>query len=196
MEIKTKKELKEILAYEKELNIGHLSKKDMLLYKIKGHPYSKTWKYIRLLRIAGYYNSNRKKNKLKYIGYLIACRRKNILGRKLGIELGECSFDKGLILYHTVGTVVNAESRIGKNCKLHGNNCIGNSGLDKKCPVLGDNIRVGVGAKIIGDVRIADGITVAAGAVVVDSFTEPGIVVGGGSRQKNQVMACTCFYPV
>lgn len=125
-----------------------------------------------------------KENLYYYLRFVFASRRKNILGRKLGIEIGENSFDKGLIIYHTFGTVVNSESVVGKNCKLHGNNCIGNSGLDTKCPVLGDNIRVGVGAKIIGDVTLADNITVAAGAVVVTSFLEPGITVGGGVPAK------------
>lgn len=38
---------------------------------------------------------------------------------------------------------------------------------------------IGVGAKLIGDIVIADDIVVGAGAVVVSSFTEPGITIGG-----------------
>ena len=184
--IESREELHEYLKYEKDLNLGHISKKDRILYVLRSHPYAMVWKYIKALRISGYYYSKRKENLYYYLRFVFASRRKNILGRKLGIEIGENSFDKGLIIYHTFGTVVNSESVVGKNCKLHGNNCIGNSGLDTKCPVLGDNIRVGVGAKIIGDVTLADNITVAAGAVVVTSFLEPGITVGGTS-QKNQI---------
>lgn len=38
---------------------------------------------------------------------------------------------------------------------------------------------IGVGAKLIGDIVIADDIVIGAGAVVVSSFTERGITIGG-----------------
>lgn len=180
----SKKELKELLRYEKELNLGNLGKYQVLLAVLKNHPRYVNWKYIRLLRLTGYYFTKRKKNIIYTILYFIYCRRKNNLGRKLGIEMNEKSFGKGLIIYHTFGTVVNGDSQIGENCKLHGNNCIGNSGYSKDCPKLGNNIRLGVGAKVIGNVELADDITVAAGAVVVHSFLEKGITIGGVPAKK------------
>ena len=57
---------------------------------------------------------------------------------------------------------------------------MGNAGPHNlACPDLGDNIRIGVGAKIIGGVKIANNVTIAAGAVVVNSFEEEGITIGG-----------------
>ena len=80
---------------------------------------------------------------------------------------------------------MNGNAKIGKNCKLHGSNCIGNKGPDSLgCPTIGDNVRIGVGAKIIGEIKIADNITVAAGAVVVDSFEEEAITIGGVPARK------------
>ena len=68
---------------------------------------------------------------------------------------------------------------------MHGNNCIGNAGPhDLRCPIIGDNVMVGVGAKIIGNVNIADGIKIAAGAVVVHSFDEPNITNAGVPAKK------------
>ena len=81
-----------------------------------------------------------------------------------------------LTIYHAGNIVINGDVKAGKNCKLHGSNCIGNNGKEFKCPVLGDNVRLGVGAKVIGDVTIADNITIASGSVVVNSFLEPGIL--------------------
>ena len=43
---------------------------------------------------------------------------------------------------------------------------------------------VGAGAKIIGNVKIADNIKIAAGAVVVNSFMEPGITIAGIPARK------------
>lgn len=64
-------------------------------------------------------------------------------------------------------------------CTLHGDNCIGNNGKTNACPIIGNNVDIGVGAKLIGDIVIADDIVIGAGAVVVSSFTEPGITIGG-----------------
>lgn len=175
----TKKELHDTLKYEREINLGHLGFYQIFLAAIKSHPRYVNWKYIRLLRYSGYYYERRNRNLLYTMLYFFYCRRKNKLGRKLGIEINEKSFKKGLEIYHTYCVVVNGDSRIGENCKLHGNNCIGNDGYTKECPKIGNNVRIGVGAKIIGDVEIADDITVAAGAVVVTSFLEPGITIGG-----------------
>ncbi len=82
-------------------------------------------------------------------------------------------------IHHSGNIVVNGKSRIGKNCQLHGSNCIGNDGKTLDAPVIGNNVEVGVGAKIIGGIRIADNIKIGAGAIVVTSFTEPGITIGG-----------------
>ena len=68
---------------------------------------------------------------------------------------------------------------MGKNCILHGNNCIGNSGLSSECPRIGDNVRLGFGATVIGNVEIANNVTVAAGAVVVNSCLQENAVLAG-----------------
>lgn len=68
---------------------------------------------------------------------------------------------------------------MGKNCIFHGDNCIGNNGKNSECPRLGNNVRLGVGAKVIGGIRIADNVTIAAGAVVVDSCLIENAVLAG-----------------
>ena len=59
------------------------------------------------------------------------------------------------------------------------------NGKDNLCPVLGKRVDVGIGAKIIGNVTIADDIKIGANAVVTKSFLEPGItLVGIPARKK------------
>ena len=77
------------------------------------------------------------------------------------------------------GIVVNSSVRAGENCILHGGNCIGNKGSVNVNPVLGDNVDIGFGAVIIGNIEIADNITVGANAVVNKSFMESGITIAG-----------------
>ena len=184
--INNKKELQEILAYEKQLYWGNdkESKYQYLLAFLKDHPNYEVWKYNKLLRKAGYYYYIRKKNIINALLYFWFCRKKNQLGRKLGIELNERTFAKGLLIYHTQGIVVNGLAVVGENCHLHGNNCIGTDGKTSDCPVIGNNVTLGVGAKVLGNVTIADDIRIGAGAVVLKSFYEPGITIGGIPARK------------
>lgn len=179
LEIRNRKELNDIIQYEKNLNFSHLGKYQCLLAILKSHPRYINWKYIKLLRIAGYYYYKRNVNIFYSLIYFWKCRKKNKLGRKLGIEMNEKNIGKGVEIYHTFGIVVNGDSEIGENCKFHGNNCIGNNGKNSKCPKIGNNVRFGVGSKVIGDVEIADDVVIAAGSVVVNSILESGVTVAG-----------------
>ena len=173
--ILTKKDLKDYLSKEREF---YLPKKTALEWILTSDNRYKIYKYVRLLRITEYHYNN-KKNILHKLLYALYRRKKNIAGRKLGIEIWENSFARGLQIAHSGNIVVNGHSRIGKNCILHGSNCIGNNGKTSPSPILGNNVRVGVGAKIIGGVELADNVTVAAGAVVVKSCLTKGAVLAG-----------------
>lgn len=113
---------------------------------------------------------------LKYAYY---SWRVNILSQRLGIDIWHSSFGKGLLIYHSQGIVVNSLARIGKNCRLHGNNCIGNDGIHDGCPVIGDNCELGVGAIVIGNIRLGNNVLIAANAVVNKSFSEDNILLAG-----------------
>lgn len=140
------------------------------------HEYS-IWKYLILLRKEEYYA-----DKSSIIGNILSTFyriRKNYLGEKLGFTIHKRVFGPGLRIWHYGNIVVNAYSRVGKNCTLHGNNCIGNNGSNNKSPRIGDNVDIGFGAIIIGDVDIASNIIIGAGAVVNKSFTEEYVVIAG-----------------
>lgn len=173
--ITEKKQLHECLKVEKEL---YLPKRVRLERILTSDNQYKLYQFVRLLRLTEYHYNNRKKGLHKVL-YGIYRNRKNVLGRKLGVEMWENSFDQGLQIYHAGNIVINGGARIGKNCKLHGSNCIGNDGKSTAAPVIGNNVRIGVGAKIIGEVCLADDIIVAAGAVVVHSCMIPGAVLAG-----------------
>lgn len=140
------------------------------------HEYS-IWKYMLLLRKEEYYaNLDSKFMTLVSIYFRI---RKNFLGEKLGFTIHKNVFGPGLRIWHYGNIVVNAYARVGKNCTLHGDNCIGNNGFGGKSPRIGDNVDIGVGAKIIGDIDIASNIIIGAGAVVTKSFTDEFVVIAG-----------------
>jgi len=105
-------------------------------------------------------------------------RKKNILGTKLGIEITPGFVGEGLKICHQ-SVIINGY--VGENCTFHGHNVIGNkrSGATYEVPKLGSGVDVGVGAIVIGDVKIADNCIIGAGAVVTKSFLEPGTIIAG-----------------
>ena len=110
----------------------------------------------------------------------------------LGMSIPVNTFGKGLMIYHCQGIVVHKDARCGDNCKLHGMNCIGNNGRGSgkdNCPVIGNGLDLGVGAKIIGNVRIADNVAVGANAVVCHSEERAGSVLIGipAKRKENRI---------
>ena len=173
--ITTKSELKRYLAIEKAF---YLPARRNLEWRLTSDNNYKMYQYVRILRKTEYYYNTRK-FPIRKVLYGLYRRRRNILGRKLGLELWENTFACGLKMAHAGNIVVNGRSRIGENCYFHGNNCIGNDGLSSEAPRLGNNVRLGVGAKVIGDVELADNIIVAAGAVVVHSCNIKGAVLAG-----------------
>ena len=106
--------------------------------------------------------------------------RKNRLGSRLGFIISAGCFGEGLRIDHYGSIIVNPKARIGKTCLIHGNCCIGNKGGESQdSPVIGDNVNIGQNAQILGGIRIADNVTIAAGAVVVRDVLEVGATVAG-----------------
>ena len=178
MKFADRKELQEILLKEKKLYFPNY--KDYInCLLLREHEYY-IWKFQYLLRKEEYYIA--KNNKFKRYIYHV---RKNFLALKLGFFIPTNVFGEGLRIWHYGSIVINYGCSIGKNCTLHGQNCIGNDGKKGNiCPVLGDNIDIGVGASVIGNVFLANDIKIGAGAVIVDSFFESGITIAGVPAKK------------
>lgn len=135
-------------------------------------------KYIRYMRLCDNLDYNNS-SILKKITKIYYQRKKNYFGLILGYEIGSKNIGAGICLYHNGPIVINGNSIIGDNCSFHGDNCVGNNGIDIECPVLGKNVDVGVGAKIIGNIKIADNVKIGAGSIVVNDILEEGATVVG-----------------
>jgi len=106
--------------------------------------------------------------------------RKNRLGSRLGFIISAGCFGDGLKLEHFGSVIVNPKARIGKNCTIHGNCCIGSKGgFPDDSPVIGDNVDIGQGAQILGGIKVADNVRIGAGAIVVKDILTPGVTVVG-----------------
>ena len=178
--ISTKRDLGAYLDAERSKYLFG-GRKDTLIAYITDDPRARIWKYQKRLRICEYRYNNRHRSPWHFLMFLWARRRKNRSGRKLGIEISENVFGKGLAIYHYGNIVVNGDSSVGENCILHGDNCIGNSGKpdDFAAPRLGDGVDIGAGASIVGSISIANGTRIGAGAVVTKSVEDPNTIVAG-----------------
>ncbi len=104
------------------------------------------------------------------------------LGRALtGIEIHPgARIGEGLFIDHGMGVVIGETTVIGDNCHLFQGVTLGGTSTKraKRHPTLGNNVVVGAGAKIIGDVTIGDNAKIGAGSVVVTNVPENATVVG------------------
>lgn len=82
----------------------------------------------------------------------------------------------GLFIQHGFATMVAATS-IGENCWINQQVTIGHTGHGRP-PIIGDNVTITCGAKVLGPVTIGDGAVIGANAVVVKDV-EPNAVMGG-----------------
>ena len=105
-------------------------------------------------------------------GYGIELPYTAVVGRRLRIE-------------HQGGIVVHGFVRMGDDCTIRQGVTIGNKSKDAPLlsPVLGDEVDVGAGAILLGDIFVGDGARIGANAVVVRDVAPGATVVGVPARQ-------------
>lgn len=101
---------------------------------------------------------------------------------KLNAVFGQCiigrgaEFGPGFVLIHSQGVVINGSVRGGRRVFIEHQVTIGAE--KQQSPVLGDDVFIGAGAKVIGAVTLGSGSRVGANAVVVHDVPA-GATVGG-----------------
>lgn len=115
--------------------------------------------------------------KLLYILVLIIHKHNQYL---TGIQLGLGSSIKGgLTFNHFSCIVINGNAKIGKNCTIYQGVTIGGmKGPKGGIPVIGDNVVIFAGAKVIGNVKVGNNVVIGAGAVVINDIPDNSIVAG------------------
>jgi len=140
------------------------------------------WTFQRLLRKCEYV-SNCKTGlfwKLygKYLKYKYV-----VLSQQLGFSIGFNVFGPGLCIEHYGLNTAHQNAKVGANCHFMQGVTIGSNGSGNSA-TIGDNVFIGTGAQVLGEITIADGVCIGANAVVVKDILEPNITVGGIPAKK------------
>lgn len=93
-------------------------------------------------------------------------------------------FGKGIMLDHATGLVVGETAVVGDNCSFLHAVTLGGSGKETgdRHPKIGNNVLIGAGAKILGNIKVGNCSRVAAGSVVLADVPAAKTVAGVPAR--------------
>jgi serine O-acetyltransferase len=119
---------------------------------------------------------------------LIARIHANLVRSATGIEIHPAAkIGRRLFIDHGMGVVIGATAVIGDDVMIYHNvtlgakSNIGISGKDKRHPTIGNNVLIGAGAKVLGNISIGDGSKIAANSVVTKDLLPQSTVETGDS---------------
>lgn len=145
--------------------------------RVQHYNHEKYWKYRSIV-----VNPNSKVPKIIKIYMLFKIKKSDAFANaSMGTNLNSGAvFDEPPILpHHLNGIIISYHAKIGKNCTIFQQVTISddphNSNLSA---IIGDNVLIGAGAKIIGNVIIGDNVKIGANAVVVHDVPDGTTVVG------------------
>lgn len=160
------KNIIEIINTIKERDPAIKSTKEALLY-----PYFKAMVY--------YYLSHKLYLKKHFFISRYLCEKAK---RKTGIEIHPgATIGKNLFIDHGTGVVIGETAIIGDNVTMFHGVTLGGTGNEKgkkRHPTIGNNVFIGSGAKILGNITIGNNVKIGANAVVLKDVEDDRTVVG------------------
>lgn len=176
--IRTRKELREYLAADMASYRRNCGIKGLLRH-LTDSPISDQWfiwKYIKTMRYAEFYINKYKSYRTPFALYYLHRLRK--YGRITGFQIHPNTCGKGLTIWHYGTIIINANARIGERCVLRPDILIGHKTPGSPAPVIGNDVEINSGVRIIGSVNIGDDVIIGVNTVVNKNIPSHSIVVG------------------
>jgi serine O-acetyltransferase len=130
-----------------------------------------------LHRIANWLHSRR----VRFIARLISHLARFLTGIEIhpGAQIG-----RGVFIDHGMGVVIGETAIVGDYSLIYQNVTLGGTGKEsgKRHPTLGENVVVGTGAKILGNIHIGNHVRIGAGSIVLQDVPDFCTVVGVPGR--------------
>ena len=101
--------------------------------------------------------------------------------RKTGIEIHPgAKIGKGLFIDHGTGVVIGETAIIGDNVTMFHGATLGGTGKEKgkRHPTVGNNVFIGSGAKVLGNITIGDNVKIGANAGILKDVPHNVTIVG------------------
>jgi len=97
-----------------------------------------------------------------------------------GIELPcEVEIGRNFVIDHFGGIVISGYAKFGDNCRIRNGVVVGLQRVDDPCaPVIGNNVDIGSGAKVLGPIKIGNNVVIGANAVVIRDVPDNCIAAG------------------
>lgn len=169
--ISTREDLKFYLQEDAKAN-GIKPGIEYIIKLIYGNVHACAYRYLKSLRKYEYYQNTG--SILRYC-YRFYNRR---LGLKYNLAIPINVVGYGLYLPHLEGGVIVNCHSLGNNCKINSGVVVGNKHDISQIAVIGNNVELAVGCKVIGRIKIGNNVIVAPNAVVINDVPD-NVIVGG-----------------
>jgi serine O-acetyltransferase len=106
-----------------------------------------------------------------------------------GIEIHPgAKIGRGVFIDHGMGVVIGETAVVGDNVLIYQGVTLGGTGLEKgkRHPTIGNNVVIGAGAKVLGNITVGDNSYIGANAVVIKDVPANSTVVGVPARLTKQ----------
>ena len=117
------------------------------------------------------------KKNLLFLARLISQRARFLTGIEIhpGATLGA-----GILIDHGMGVVIGETAELGDRITIYHGTTLGGTGKEKgkRHPTVGNNVVIGAGAKILGNISIGSNSKIGANSVVINDVPEGATVVG------------------
>ncbi len=136
-----------------------------------------SFKYIFWFRLCSFFRTK----KIHAVAYFLCRCMLSHYKYKFGISINDkTKIGNGFYIGHFSCIFISPDAMIGKNCNISQGVTIGKISQGNKigAPIIGNNVYIAPGAKIIGGIHIGDNVAIGANAVVVTDVPD-NVTVGG-----------------
>ena len=97
-----------------------------------------------------------------------------------GIELPcEVEIGRNFVIDHFGGIIISGYAKFGDNCRIRNGVCIGLARVSDPCaPVIGNNVDIGCGAKLLGRITVGNNVLIGANSVVTRDVPANSVAMG------------------